>query len=102
MGLFRFFLVFAIACTSIAQSRDAEFEKLAGRYFDEVVFKFDPVQGTAAGFHQYDALLPAGTRTEIQAEIAALRQFEGMVRDFDGRGLSPSTAADRELVLAQI
>ena len=102
MGLFRFFLVSAMVCTCFAQSRDAEFEKLAGRYFDEVVFKFDPVQGTAAGFHQYDSQLPAGTRAEIQAEIAALRQFEGLVRDFDGRGLSPSTAADRELVLAQI
>jgi len=102
MGLFRFFLVSAMVCTCFAQSRDAEFEKLAGRYFDEVVFKFDPVQGTAAGFHQYDSQLPAGTRAEIQAEIAALRQFEGLVRDFDGRGLSAATTADRELVLAQI
>jgi uncharacterized protein (DUF885 family) len=102
MSLFRFLLVSAVACTCFAQSRDADFERLAGRYFDEVVFKFDPVQGTAAGFHQYDAQLPAGTRAEIQAEIAALRQFEGLVRDFDARGLSPSTAADRELVLAQI
>lgn len=102
MGLFRFFLACAMVCTCFAQSRDAEFEKLAGRYFDEVVFKFDPVQGTAAGFHQYDAQLPAGTRAEIQAEVAALRQFESLVRDFDGRGLSPATAADRELVLAQI
>ncbi|HEV3197844.1 MAG TPA: DUF885 domain-containing protein [Bryobacteraceae bacterium] len=94
--------ILALACSGLAQSRDAEFDKLAGKYFDEVVFRYDPVQGTAAGFHQYDTQLPDGARAEIQAQIAALKQFESQVQRFDPGGLSPSVAADRELVLAQI
>jgi uncharacterized protein (DUF885 family) len=94
--------ILALACSCFAQTRDAAFDKLAGRYFDEVVFQYDPVQGTAAGFHQYDTQLPAGTRAEIQAQVAALKKFESLVRGFDPRGLSPSIAADRELVLADI
>jgi uncharacterized protein (DUF885 family) len=94
--------ILALACSCLAQNRDAEFDKLAGRYFDELVFRYDPVQGTAAGFHQYDTQLPTGTRAEIQAQVAALKQFESQVQSFDPRGLSPSVAADRELLLAQI
>ena len=54
-----------MAAAGSAQNRDAEFARLADRYFDEVVFRFDPVEGTAAGFHQYDALLPSGSKAEI-------------------------------------
>jgi uncharacterized protein (DUF885 family) len=96
------FFILALACTCAAQTRDAEFDKLAGRYFDEVVFRFDPVQGTASGFHQYDSQLPSASRAEFQAEIAALMKFETEVRNFDPRGLSAVAAADRELVLSQI
>ena len=95
-------LILALAFSSMAQNRDAEFTKLADRYFDEAVFPFDPVQGTYAGFHQYDAKLPSGSRAEIQAEIAALKKFEAEVRSFDARGLSAPIGADRELVLSQI
>ncbi len=55
-----------------------------------------------AGFHQYDAKLPSGSRSEIDAETAALHQFEQEVAGFEPRGLSPGAAADRELLLAQI
>ena len=102
MKNFRIFFLFALAGACFGQARDAEFNKLADRFFDELVFRFNPVLGTAAGFHQYDALLPSGSRAEIDAEIAALKRFEAEVRNFDPRGLSPGIAADRELVLAQI
>jgi uncharacterized protein (DUF885 family) len=98
----RIIFLFALAGACFGQTRDAEFNKLADRFFDELVFRFNPVAGTAAGFHQYDALLPSGSRAEIDAEIAALKKFEAEVRNFDPRGLSPGIAADRELVLAQI
>jgi len=94
--------VLALTGTVHAQSRDAEFNKLADRFFDEVLFRFDPVQGTQAGFHQYDTLLASGSRAEVDAEIAALKKFEEEVRDFGARGLTPGIAADRELVLSQI
>jgi uncharacterized protein (DUF885 family) len=99
---FRFFLTLGLAAVSFAQTRDAEFGKLADRYFDEVVFRFDPVQGTQAGFHQYDALLPSGSRAEVDSEIAALKKFEAEAQGFDARGLSAGVTADRELMLAQI
>jgi uncharacterized protein (DUF885 family) len=95
-------LSLAVAATAFAQDRDAEFQKLADRYFDEAVFRFDPAGGTAAGFHQYDALLPAGSRAETDAQIETLRKYESEVQDFDARGLTPAAGADRELVLAQI
>jgi uncharacterized protein (DUF885 family) len=95
-------LTFLLAGFCSAQSRDAEFQRLADRYFSEVVFRHDPVQGTAAGFHEYDAQLSSGTRAEIDAEVAALRQTEKDVKNFDAKGLSPFVAADRELVLSQV
>ena len=75
---------------------------MADRFFDEAVFRFDPAQGTQAGFHQYDMLLPSGARAEIEAGIVVYKKFESEVRSFDTRGLSVGNAADRELVLSQI
>jgi uncharacterized protein (DUF885 family) len=86
----------------MAQSRDAMFDRLADRYYSEVVFRYAPEAGTAAGFHQYDSQLGSGSHGEIQAEIAALRGFETEVAAFDAHGLTPFVAADRELLLAQI
>src|ERR1041384_2053827 len=102
MYLLRFvlFLLAAVAC--IAQTRDAEFARLADRYFDEVLFRYDPAQATQAGFHQYDQQLPNGSRAEVLAEIEALKKIEKEVDGFGARGLSPSAAADRELLLGQI
>ena len=93
---------FALAAVCRAQSRDADFNRLADRFFDEAVFRFDPAQGTQAGFHQYDMLLPSGARAEIEAGIVVYKKFESEVRSFDTRGLSVGNAADRELVLSQI
>jgi uncharacterized protein (DUF885 family) len=95
-------LLFTLATMCFAQTRDADFAKMADSYFNDVLFHYDPAQGTAAGFHQYDALLPTFSKAEIQAEIAALRQYETAAQNFDPRGLSPTAAADRELVLGQI
>ena len=100
MRAFAYLVVGCALC--FAQARDAEFERLADRYFEEAVFRYDPVQGTASGFHQYDRELPTLAKAEIQAEVATLRRFEGEVAGFDPKGLSPMAAADRELVLAQI
>jgi uncharacterized protein (DUF885 family) len=102
MGHARVFLFFTLVAGCFAQARDGEFNKLADRMFDELIFRYDPVAGTSAGFHQYDTLLPAGSRAEVQEEIAATKKFEAEVQSFDPRGLSPYLAADRELALAQL
>jgi len=90
------------AVSGFGQDRDAEFNRLADRFIDEAVLRFDPVSGTAWGFHQYDKQLSSDSRAEIQAQIAALHKYETEVQNFDARGLSPYIAADRELVLSQI
>src|SRR5215471_18427911 len=102
MRVARIAIIFALAAAGFAQKRDAEWNKLAERFFDECYFKFDPVAGTQAGFHQYDALLPAMSREEIDAQIAALKKFAGEFESFSPQGLSLSASADRELVLSQI
>jgi uncharacterized protein (DUF885 family) len=95
-------LLFFVSAACFAQSQEDEFNKLADRIFDELIFRYDPVAGTYAGFHQYDALLPVGSRAEVQEEIAVAKKFQGEVQNLDARGLSPSAAADRDLVLAQL
>jgi uncharacterized protein (DUF885 family) len=102
MKVSRIILLFLLAGVCFAQKRDDEFARLADRLFDEVVFKYDPVQGTQAGFHQWDTMLGSGSRADIEAQTAALHQFEQEAESFDASGLSPVAAADRELVLAQI
>jgi len=91
-----------LASVCFGQGRDAEFARLADRYFDEAVYRFDPASGTSAGFHQYDSLMPSGSKAEVQAQVAALKKYLAEVQDFDTRGLSPAVVADRELVIAQI
>jgi uncharacterized protein (DUF885 family) len=102
MRVSRIAFIFALAVSGFAQKRDAEFAKLADRFFDEAYFKFDPVSGTQAGFHQYDPLLPSMSRAEVDAQIAAFKKFEGEIEAFGAQGLSPSVSADRELALSEI
>jgi uncharacterized protein (DUF885 family) len=102
MGISRVFLIFIMAAACFAQARDNEFNKLADRIFDELIFRYDPASGTQAGFHRYDALMPTGSRAEVEEQLAATRKFIAAVEGFDPAGLSPASAADRELVLAQL
>jgi len=95
-------LIVALGGVCLAQSRDAQFNALADRFFNEVVFHFDPAQATSAGFHQYDGDLPSNSRAEIQEHVAALEKWDATVRGFDPQGLSAWAATDRELMLSQI
>ena len=94
--------LFALSVAAFAQNRDAEFNRLADRFFDQAVLRFEPEAGTAWGFHQYDRQLSSASRAEILAQTDALHRFEAEVQNFDSRGLSPFIASDRELVLSQI
>ena len=60
MKFWRMASIFLLAGMCSAQTLDREFNKLADRFFDEVIFRYDPVQGTQAGLHQYDAMIGAG------------------------------------------
>jgi hypothetical protein len=53
----------------------ANLTTLYDRYFDNYYFKFNPTQGTAAGFHQYDSQLEDYSKTAIDKQIAVLKKF---------------------------
>src|SRR6267143_1682262 len=92
------------ACSGAPPRRnaaDGDLSALADRYFEEVFFKYGPTRGTRAGLHQYDTLLEDYSRTTIDAQVAALKDFE---RRFDALSVAPGSpeAADRELLLSDV
>ncbi len=85
-----------------ATEKQAEWDKLADEYFDQVYFKFAPTEGTPVGLHQYDPLLEDYSRAGVDANVAALHAFEKRVEAMDPAGLDETRTADRELVLSNI
>src|SRR5215510_1391765 len=92
--------------TSKGASPASELAALADRYFEECYFKFNPSQGTQAGFHQYDDQLEDYSRAAIEKQIATLKKFKA-----EFSRLTPSTAPngagvedwiDRNLILNDI
>ena len=71
-------------------------------YFDEFYFPSQPTQGTLAGYHQYDAKLEDPSRKSIDAQIAALHDFEKRISAIPAASLALTTRGDRELVLSNI
>ena len=83
-------------------SGDTAFRNLADRYFDEVYFKFNPTQGTAAGFHEYDTRFEDLSSQTIGAEIGALHRFRALFDQVDPGKLSAEARADRDLLISNI
>ena len=48
----------------------------SNEYIDQVYMRYQPTQGTLAGYHQYDPQLEDYSRKNIDAEIVALKVFE--------------------------
>lgn len=100
-------LVYSQSKAASSNGSAADFAALADRYFDEYYFKFNPTQGTAAGFHQYDNQLENYSRVSINQQIAILKKFKA---EFTSRfsagnaGLNPGDEAwvDLNLVLGDI
>lgn len=69
--------------------------EMVDRFFDSVYFKFNPTQGTSAGFHQYDAQLEDYSKAAIAARVEALKRAE---REFAALAEDP----DRDLILNSI
>ena len=80
----------------------AAWNALVDTYFDQVFFPFDPTNGTSDGLHQYDAQLEDYSRPGVDKEIAAYRDFEKRVADFNPQGLTQAETADRDMVLSNI
>ncbi len=80
----------------------AAWNSLAGEYFEQVYFKFNPTAGTSAGLHQYDSVLEDYSRASVDRQIHALHEFEERVAAFDVASLDETDAADQQLVLSNI
>src|SRR5438093_13605411 len=96
--------VLLAACSGTQTRREGaedDLSALADRYFDEVIFKYSPTRATRAGLHQYDARLEDPSRAAVDAQVAALQDFE---RRLDAvKGAPGSTeAVDRELLLSAV
>ena len=85
-----------------AASGEAAFRELADRFFDEVYFKFNPTQATAAGFHQYDPQFEDLSSQNIDEQIGALHRFRALFEQVDPGNLSAEARADRELLISNI
>ncbi len=81
-----------------------QFARVSDEYFDQVYFRYAPSAGTAAGFHQYDTRLEDYSRKTIDAEIAALHDFEQRIEAIepDDSRADFVPRSDREIVLANI
>jgi uncharacterized protein (DUF885 family) len=89
---------------SAAQAHDENqaFVAASDKYFDEVYFSYQPTLGTLTGYHQYDAKLEDYSRKHIDAQIAALHDYEKRIDAIAADKLDQTTRGDRELVLANI
>jgi hypothetical protein len=81
---------------------EAEYARLVDRFFEDATFRFHPTAATEAGLHAYDRLLEDHSRASVEAQVAALRSFLAKFEALDPKRLSPVSAADRDLVTAQI
>ncbi|MBS0432065.1 MAG: DUF885 domain-containing protein [Proteobacteria bacterium] len=85
-----------------AGAGDRAFLQLADRYFDRFYFPTNPSTATSDGIHTYDGKLEDYSRNGIDAEVAALKDWESRVSAVNPDGLSEYVRGDRDLVLDNI
>jgi uncharacterized protein (DUF885 family) len=81
-----------------------QFQRVSGEFFDQVFLPYGPSGATALGYHQYDTQLEDFSRPKIDAQIAALKDFEKRVEAIPGddASLDLTTRGDRAMVLGTI
>lgn len=94
----------AISAHAAAADWKQQLAKATDAYFDQVYFRYAPSSGTLAGFHQYDTQLENYSRPAIDANVAALREFEQRIEAIqpDNSPANFVPRSDREILLANI
>ncbi len=77
---------------------DEEFDDLVQEYLDWWV-ETNPIVGTVLGLHQYDHLLPDGSRDAYIRDIEKIKEFRTRTEAIEESGLSPQKRIEREAVL---
>lgn len=80
----------------------ANWDALVDQFFSDNYFKFGPTGGTAAGFHQYDAILEDYSHTAVEKQILSLKDFRSRFEDFSPEKLNEEQQGDRQMVLGYI
>lgn len=96
-----------VPCFSHAQSLAADggnqtFDYFSSQYFEDILFKFAPTEGTEAGLHQYDTQLEDYSAAGEQREVVALREFEKKLEAIDPRSMDAQPAADYQILLNNV
>ena len=79
----------------------AAWHNLVDEFFNSW-FKFRPTNGTSAGLHQYDEQMEDYTRASLNAEVAALTDFEKRFAGLDPKNEPVGSGVDRDLVINKI
>ncbi|MCK4443623.1 MAG: DUF885 domain-containing protein [Thermoplasmata archaeon] len=77
---------------------DKMFDDLVQEYVDTWVERH-PVLGTVLGLHQYDHLLPDGTRDAVLDDIQKDKEFQKRFEEIDENELSPLKRIERKAML---
>jgi uncharacterized protein (DUF885 family) len=91
-----------ITANARAETAKQQFQRVSDEYFDQVYYPHQPTTGTTAGYHQYDTKLEDYSQASIDAEIAALNDFDKRASAIPAASLDQTTRGDRQLVLNQI
>jgi uncharacterized protein (DUF885 family) len=86
---------------SVPSGTDPAFAKFVDDYFD-AQFDANPLQGTAAGFHQYDAKMPDLSRAAIEKRIAELKAQLQRLQALDRAKLPFDDAIDAQAIEGDI
>lgn len=87
--------------TSVPSGTDPAFARFVDDYFD-ASFASNPLQGTAAGFHQYDMKMPDRSRAAIEKRIADLQGQLKRLSAFDRAKLPFDDVIDAEALEGEI
>ena len=95
-------LLFLMAMTAMtfAQTK-SEYTTLLDRFFDGY-FAFNPTQGTAVGFHQYDARLEDYSQKGIAEQVKFFHEYRDKFARLDASKMSEEDRDDLELVRSSI
>ncbi|HSS95669.1 MAG TPA: DUF885 family protein, partial [Terriglobales bacterium] len=94
-------LVFAFNFRALAQASSSDFDKLVDETFDSI-YKFSPSGATADGFHQYDTQLENLSKASVAAETEACKNSLAKLQAFPRTGLSESSSADLDFLIARM
>jgi uncharacterized protein (DUF885 family) len=95
-------MTFTLTMKAEAEDSGVRFRALADQYFSDVAFHFGPTGATAVGFHQYDTKLEDYSRSAVDAQIAAAKEFAKKFDEFPASGLDQSTQGDLAIMRANV